>query len=292
MNEFHDANQQRWEQHAERYRHQRGDDWQQCIKDPTVGLERETLKLLARFLGSLAGKKACLLASGDNYAAFALAGLGAQVTSVDFSQRQLQIAAKRAKTLNLTIDFIHADVTNLQPIDANQFDLVCHTNGVMVWIATPSTFYSEAHRILKPHGLFLSYDIHPFQRPWTNYPAPFHMHKPYFATGPLETPYHPDSGQSYHHEDDIPTQHRNDLMPAYNFHWTVSDLLNAIITSGLELLYIHEERAKEPDFWNTASKQATNDLDPTNWQHNPRAGLPTWITLIASKNKPLTKIDR
>lgn len=283
MNEFHDANQQRWEQHAERYQYLRGDTWQQCIVDPTLGLERETLKLLDRFIGRLVDKNVCLLASGDNYAAFALAGLGAHVTSVDFSQRQLQIAAKRAKKLKLTIEFIHADVIDLHPIDSNQFDLVCHTNGVMVWIATPTAFYAEAHRILKPNGIFLSYDIHPFQRPWTNYPEPFHMYKPYFKTDPINHPYHPGTDQFYDQPDDLPPHIRQDLIPAYNFHWTISDLLNALIACNLELLHIREEPATDSSFWHTPNTPPAINITSTNWRQNPRAGLPAWITLVARK---------
>ena len=54
------------------------------------------------------GAGACVVGSGDNYAAFALAGLGARVTSVDISQRQLAIAEDRARTLGLDIAFVRA----------------------------------------------------------------------------------------------------------------------------------------------------------------------------------------
>ena len=46
--------------------------------------------MILRFAGDLHGKRACVIGSGDNYAAFALAGLGAQVTSTDISARQME----------------------------------------------------------------------------------------------------------------------------------------------------------------------------------------------------------
>jgi len=168
MVDFHEANRRRWDHAASNYKERCGDGWRRCLDDPTLGLPGNILPLLESFVGSLSGKRVCVLASGDNWAAFVLAGLSAYVTSVDFSQEQLNIAAERAIGLGLDIEFIQADVTKLTPIKANQFDFACSTNGVMVWIATPEKYYTEVYRILKPDGVFISYDIHPFQRPWND----------------------------------------------------------------------------------------------------------------------------
>ncbi len=286
MVDFHEANRIRWEHAASRYEDWRGDGWRRCLDEPTLGLERNTLQLIDRFVGSLSGKRVCVLASGDNYSAFALAGLGAHVTSVDFSQEQLNIATERAKELGLEIEFIQADVTEPTPIKANQFDFVCSTNGVMVWIATPRKYYTEVYRILKPNGVFISYDIHPFQRPWNDYPEPFQMEKTYFETGPIESQYDPDSVESHTQYDEGPSEKHSNLLPVFNFHWTISDLLNAIIKSGLELQYIEEELDTNPAFWHDPVDQKVSDTNPTDWQQNPRVGLPAWLTLVAQKRKP------
>ena len=49
------------------------------------------------------------------------AGMGAQVTSVDISQTQLDIAAGRARELGLAINFVRADVTD--------FDWIARVGG-------------------------------------------------------------------------------------------------------------------------------------------------------------------
>ena len=283
MTDFHEANRVRWEHAASRYEDWRGDDWRRCLDESTLGLEGNTLQLIDRFVGNLSGKRACVLASGDNYAAFALAGLGAQVTSVDFSQEQLNIAAGRAKELGLEIEFIQADVTELTSIKANRFDFVCSIRGVMVWIATPGKYYAEVYRILKPDGVFISYDIHPFQRPWNDYPEPFRMKKTYFETGPIESKYHPDTVESHTRYDEVPPEKQSDLLPAFNFHWTISDLLNAMIESGLELQHVEEESNTTPEFWYKPSEHKVTNTDPTDWQQNPRVGLPAWLTLVTHK---------
>ncbi len=57
--------------------------------------------MIRRYTGDLRGKPALVIASGDNYAAFALAGMGARVTSTDISARQLEVARQRAELLGL-----------------------------------------------------------------------------------------------------------------------------------------------------------------------------------------------
>ena len=51
------------------------------------------------FVKGVMGKDVCILGSGDNEAAFAMVGLGANVTSVDISQRRLAVARERARAL-------------------------------------------------------------------------------------------------------------------------------------------------------------------------------------------------
>ncbi len=286
MVDIHEANRRMWERHATRWKTRREDDWRRCVTDPTVGLERNSLELIDRFVGALTERKVCVLGSGDNYAVFALAGMGAQVTSVDFSEQQLQIAAERATELGLDIEFLQADITELDSIESNTFDFVCSTNGVMVWIATPEKYYGQVQRILQPGGVFMSYDIHPFQRPWSNHPETFLMVKPYTHTGPIERYYHPESGETYTQPSEIPSDQREAVWSVYNFHWTLSHLLKALMKSGLQLLYIQEDAEVDAAFWQNRQGPnigTVNAVNATNWQENHRAGLPMWLTLIARK---------
>ena len=71
------------------------------------------------FVNNIEGKEVCVLGSGDNEVAFALVGLGGWVTSVDFSQRRLDIAANRASQLGLQLSFLQADVTDLSALPSS-----------------------------------------------------------------------------------------------------------------------------------------------------------------------------
>jgi ubiquinone/menaquinone biosynthesis C-methylase UbiE len=107
LNEMHQANRKRWDLASSHYSVRRDDGWRRCLVDPALGFERGSLRLLRQYVGQdLAGETACVLGSGDNYAVFALAGMRAQVTSVDISRAQLDVAARRAAELGVEVTFV------------------------------------------------------------------------------------------------------------------------------------------------------------------------------------------
>jgi ubiquinone/menaquinone biosynthesis C-methylase UbiE len=137
-------------------------NWRECHRNPGLILDERELK----WLRGLRGKKACVLGSGDNRVVFALAGLGAGVTSVDISGGQLDVARQRAAQLGLPVRFLRADVTDLSAIENDTFDLVYTGGHVAVWVSDLRGYYAEAARILRPGGLFLVNEYHPFRRIW------------------------------------------------------------------------------------------------------------------------------
>ncbi len=216
--------------------------------------------MIRAYGGDLTGKAACVIGTGDAYAAFALAGLGARVTATDISQGQLDVARDRAEQLGLDLDFVRADAADLAPLPDDTFDLVCSTNGFFVWIARPDRVFAAVQRVLKPGGVYVFYDIHPFQRPWKDQPQPLQMAKPYWDTGP------------YTDEDS-----------AFEFNWTLADLLNPLAGAGLVLRQIAESPAKDPRFWEGHAYEPGLDSGLMDWRRNPRAGLPVWLTICAQK---------
>lgn len=100
---MHEGNRACWNGWAEWWwrRRERVGVWKLCHQRPALVLSTGEL----HFMRDIAGKSVCVLASGDNEVAFALAGMGAQVTSVDVSEGQLAIAAERARILGLNISF-------------------------------------------------------------------------------------------------------------------------------------------------------------------------------------------
>lgn len=263
MNKIHEANRRSWNANAADWQRLRDRDqlWRQCTQQPAVAFQGQALELIQQYVSVLAGKRVCVIGSGDNYAAFALAGMGAAVTSVDIAEKQLAVAEERAQLLGLEMTFVRADAADLAPLAAESFDLVFSSNGFYVWIADVPAVFSAISRILRPKGYYIFYDVHPFQRPWDREETQLTMVKSYWASGPLQD-----------EEDDH-----------YEFHYTIADLLNGLAASSLRLCQLLESAPSDSRYWQDFSYEAGTEVDLTDWRNNPRAGLPAWLTVVAQK---------
>ncbi len=253
MNEIHEVNHKGWDA-VSPYWQERVDasgEWRRCHIDPSLALNEQELG----YLGDVSGKNVCVLGSGDNLVTFAFAGLGARVTSIDISQKQLDIAAKRAGELGLNISFIPADVINLSPLGDETFDVVYTGGHVAVWVSDLKKYYSEACRILKPGGMFIVNEYHPFRRLWKDLPSQLEMEFGYFDRGP----------HRFDRSEEVPGAEEGSL-PSYEFHWTVSDYVTAIIDAGCELLAVNEIGDRQYD-----------------WEDAPLEGLPKSLLITGRK---------
>ena len=115
--------------------------WMRAPQEPRLVLSEAEM----RYVADIQGVEVCGLGSGDNEVAFALAGLGGCVTSVDISARRLAVAADRARTLNFSVRFVQADVTDLSVLADDSFGLVYTGGHVSVWVADLQQCGSRAH---------------------------------------------------------------------------------------------------------------------------------------------------
>ena len=238
-------------------------------QDPANAFHRVTWDMIKKFFPDPRGKKICVPSSGDNHAAFAFASLGASVTSCDISENQLSSAVRVAaeRGWDRSIEFVRADTMRLDGVPDGAYDLVYTSNGVHVWIDDLQGMYRNIFRVMKPGGVFIMYEIHPFQRPFDEKAR---VIKPYDATGPFES------------ETEI------------TFGWRVMDIMNAITDSGLIVKRIEEmfaEKDYEQPFFIKYSDIASGvratreEVDRMyDWRVNPMAALPNWISVAAVKN--------
>lgn len=239
---------------------------QRIIKDPSWAFEAETWKQLRLRFPDLQGKKVCVPSSGDNYAVLAFALLGAQVTSCDISRKQLAAGKHLAEELGLEITFIQADTMQLAPLPDAAFDLVYTSNGVHVWLNDLPTMYRNVCRVLKPGGVYIMCDVHPFQRPFGEN---LKVVKPYEAVGPFEDEY------------------------CIDFAWRVQDLLNAMADAGLRFEHMeemHDQKNYEYPFWLPLEDAVNGVTIPPeevdrlyDWQQNPVMALPQWLCVVCRK---------
>ena len=261
MNEIHEANRRQWDDMAADWEERLNRDglWRRCHREPELAFEGWTLETIREMMGTLDGKRVCVIGSGDNMVACALASLGARVTSTDISEARLKLASARAEALGLSMEFVRSDAASLDSLSDSSFDLVCSTNGFFVWIADLAAVFSEVARILKSGGAYVFYDVHPFMRPWKEQLGPVEMAKPYWDTGP----FHESEEDSYEH------------------HWTIADLLNPLAQAGLVLKEVIESPARDAAYWGERNETADADNSLLDWRTNPRAGLPVWLTVSA-----------
>ena len=228
MKQLHEANRLSWNEAADGWK-KRGDKrglWNRCHRDPTLVLTSTELT----YLSNIQGKDVCVLGSGDNEVVFALAGMGTKVTSIDISERQLETAKERAGFLGLDVSFLRADVTDLRNVGDGSFNLVYTGGHVAVWVSDLKKYYSEASRILKPGGLFVVNEYHPFRRVWDVESEHLVLQHDYFDRGPSEY----QSGEGF---------------PQFEFHWTVADYIQAVLDAGFDLLLVDEHGEEEHEYW-------------------------------------------
>lgn len=252
-NDIHEANRARWDAASETWA--RGADsrglWRRCPAEPELVLSDRELAHLA----GIAGKRVCVLGSGDNQVAFALAGMQAEVTSVDISQRQLDVARQRAEELGLRMSFLRSDVTDLSSLDREAFDVVYTGGHVAVWVSDLNAYYAEAARILLPGGLLMVAEYHPFRRLWRQSRDALSLEYPYFERGPFEY----DAGPEI-------LRRGAGSIRSYEFHWTVADYFTAVLRAGLRIVDVHEFGEAVAD-----------------WEGAPMHGLPEFLLIVAEK---------
>jgi len=246
MNEMHEANRASWNAAADWWR-KRGDErgvWRRCHRDPALALAPAERP----FLRDLQDQDVCVLGSGDNEVVFALAGMGARVTSVDISERQLEIAGERAGILGLSVSFVRADVTDLGGIADASFDLVYTGGHVCVWVSDIRTYYAEAVRVLRPGGRFVVNEYHPVRRMWLESDGSEPPHR-YLHRGPYE-------------------ERSDEGRPTYEFHWTVADHVQAVLDAGCRVVKV-DEHGEGPE--------------PEDYARNTPAALPMYLLIVGRK---------
>ena len=265
MNKMHESNHEKWNAAAPRWkvRRERKGHFAPRYLEPEHELTDQGVEHIARYLGPMDGKNAIVLGSGDNLAAFALAGMGATVTSVDISERQLEIASERAKTLGLEITFHQGDISDLPTLPDGGYHFACSVGIVAIWISDLWQYYAEASRLLAPGGLFVVTEAHPVRQMWSNvewftgenamygkeggdFPETDYF---YFDRGPHQYSYDPETGAATEFVDPEDEETRDAENVQYIFQWTVSDYLMAMIDAGFEILHVHETPTKNQDRW-------------------------------------------
>ncbi|WP_319760131.1 class I SAM-dependent methyltransferase [Maridesulfovibrio sp.] len=112
-----------------------------------------TIKTLAK---SGQNQDALDIGTGPGQLAFYLADAGFNVTGLDISSQMIASAQKKAKEMQLSIDFRTGDAEHLDFAD-NSFDVIVSRN--LIWtLPNPDLALKEWYRVLKPGGRIIVSD--------------------------------------------------------------------------------------------------------------------------------------
>ncbi len=106
------------------------------------------------WFGDLAGKRVLGLASGGGQQMPVFAAAGAEVTVLDYSEKQLESERMVAKREGYRIRILRADMTKPLPFADGSFDLIFHPVS-NCYVREVRPIFRECFRILKPGGVLL-----------------------------------------------------------------------------------------------------------------------------------------
>ena len=237
----------------------------QIIEKPEIAFPSSVFKLLQETFPSFEGINVCVPSSGDNTAVYAFHLLGAKVTSVDLSEKQIEKAFETAEKFNWKINFICDDSTFLNKLQDDTFDLVYTSNGVHVWIPDLPLMYKNFNRILKSGGQFVFFDSHPFSRPFDDSGSEIKIVKEYLNT----------------------TVINNNGVKRYE--WKVKDYINSLVASNFEIIRMIEFNSTKDDFikydymYKSVEERVEDKYRKYNWLENPWAALPQCMGMSVRK---------
>ena len=112
------------------------------------------------WLPPMQGRRVLMLASGGGQQAVQFAAAGADVTSFDASDVQLQKDADTAARHGLSLRTVQGDMADLSEFEDGSFDLIFHPVS-NVYSAEIRPVWNECHRVLSPGGRMLSGFMNP-----------------------------------------------------------------------------------------------------------------------------------
>lgn len=178
-------------------------------------------------LGDISNKKLLHLLCHFGMDTLSFARMGAKVTGVDLSDSAIKLAKKLSREIKVPARFICSNVYDLPNILNEKFDIVFASYGVLCWLKSINKWAKVINNFLNDGGTFYIVELHPF----TNILSyDFKLYYKYFEKGP----YIDDSSGTY------TDWNENVSGVTYEWSYTISDVINALISEGLKIQYVHE----------------------------------------------------
>lgn len=179
-------------------------------------------------LGDISNKKILHLQCHFGQDTMTFSRMGALATGIDLSDKAIDKAVELAQKLQLNTTFICCDIYDTPEYIDEKFDIVFTSYGTIGWLPDLNKWAKVISHFLKPNGSFIMVDFHPFVWMYDNdFKEVFYN---YFNIEPII------EEQTGTYAD------RNSAIETKTFGWNhpISDILNSLIRSGLEINCFNE----------------------------------------------------
>ena len=185
-------------------------------------------------LGDVRGKTLLQLQCHFGLETLSWAREGAIVTGIDFSEPAIEAARSLAREADIDARFITSDIYTLPDVLEEQFDIVISAYGTLNWLPDLERWAEVVAPLVRPGGVFYLVEFHPFSRVFDDHPegtdlrvrfAYFSQGEPLRREGDVD---YIDSGAGLEHD------------VIYEWPHPVSEVVSALIDSGLEIAFFHE----------------------------------------------------
>lgn len=231
---------------------------------------RDDLAAMAEHLPAVAGLDVCHLQCHIGTDTVSLARAGARVTGVDFSPRALASAARLAERLGIPATWVSSDVLEARAAVSGHFDLVYTSIGAICWLEDLRRWAEQVAALLRPGGTFYIRDGHPLLYAIDEAAPELLVRYRYFGDGSAQT--WDDAGT---YAGDGSVEHTR----TYEWPHPISEVVNALIGAGLELLRLDEGTVLP---WRFSPRMVEADGGWA-WPGEERLRVPCTFTVIARK---------
>lgn len=186
-----------------------------------------------REIGEVGGRRLLHLQCHIGTDTLAWARHGAAVTGVDFSAEAIACARRLRDELGLEAKFIQANIYDLPSLLSEKFDIVYSSRGVLCWLRELGEWAKVVAHFLVPGGIFYLMESHPILNALQEQsPGLLLFAHSYFH---LAEPMRWEPGVADYADPSHHLEH-----PSYEWTWTMSDVLTALLKAGLELELLNE----------------------------------------------------
>ncbi len=184
-------------------------------------------------VGDVSGKSLLHLQCHFGMDTMSWARLGATTTGIDYSEQAIVLARSLAQELGINARFVCSSVYNLldETLIPDKFDVVYTSHGVLSWLPDLEPWGKVIAQFLKPGGIFYLLEAHPFMYTLDESNQDLKVVYPYSTREALRFDY----DHSYASGEAI-LEHKTE----YTWNHSLSEIVNALLSQGLELEFLHE----------------------------------------------------